>query len=109
MVSVVTSAQSMFAPLACPKEDSRRRVGGWRMQLERAQLERTTAARSRTPPVRVSRGCLEHLRDWGQGISSAPRVWRHAAAAVADGRTDTCIKRLHGCGTSQRDQNIAAN
>ena len=64
------------------------------MQVEAARLSRI---RQRSPSgSRQERlpsneadicGCVrEHIRDWSEGISSAPRIWRHVAASVADVR-----------------------
>ena len=64
------------------------------------------------PPTKVrkvSRMCMEHIRDWSEGISNAPRIWRHANATVIDGKGDPAISKLHACGNSDRDQNLARN
>ena len=102
MVSALTLVESMFAPLA--EQPLRRKTrGGWRQQVAAASTEPAMKKR------KMSNMCLEHIRDWSEGISSGPRIWRHAAAAVNDGNDDPGIGKLHACGNSERDQNIHNN
>ena len=102
MVPALTLVESMFAPLAeqPPRRKSR---GGWRQQLAAASTEPAPKKR------KMSSMCTEHIRDWSEGISSGPRIWRHANAAVNDGKGDPGIVKLHACGNSERDQHIHTN
>ena len=102
MVSAVTLVESMFAPLA--EQPLRRKArGGWRQQVAAASTEPATKKR------KMSDMCIEHIRDWSEGISNGPRIWRHAHAAVNDGNDDPGIGKLHACGNSERDQHIHNN
>ena len=92
----------MFAPLA-EQPLPRKTRGGWRQQVAAASTEPAPKKR------KMSNMCIEHIRDWSEGISSGPRIWRHAHATVSDGKADPGIVKLHACGNSERDQNIHTN
>ena len=54
----------------------------------------------------ISASVLEHLRGWGEGIASAPRIWRHIAAMVRDGRQEACIHKMHSMANGPSDHNF---
>ena len=102
----------MFKPIARPKADAH--TGGWRNQVEASRKRRATVVQSRPSGIlvpsadnfQISASVLEHLRDWGEGIASAPRIWRHIAAMVRDGRQDACIHKMHSMANGPSDHNF---
>ena len=98
----------IFAPIASHKRV--RKGGGWRAVAAR-EVANQDRERDRVPQRRQCRKGMGHLRDWSRGKVSAPHWWGHIANAVADDIADKItshplLLRLHGCGVSERDQNI---
>ena len=68
----------------------------------RAQaIEHDESRTGPTLPLRRCKAAEEHLRDWSQGLSSAPRVARHMAAMLADGRSEPMVHRMGRIGGMQ--------
>ena len=83
----------MNRPLDQPSSTSR--GGGWRQQAAR-HLDRERS-RVRQPTFGGNRRCKsaeEHLRDWAEGISSAPRVARHCVRMREDDFSAPMVLRL---------------
>ena len=79
-----------------PARRQRRRLGGWRQQLE-AGLEEA----GREEPGRPSRLAAGLLLEWADGGVSSQRLQEHMANAVADGLAHPMVSRLANVGAGQ--------
>ena len=97
---MVQSDLNMFSYLNRPLESrASSSSGGWRMRA--LAVEHNESRTGPTLSLRRCRAAEEHLRDWSQGLSSAPRVARHMAAMLADGRSEPMVHRMGRIGGMQ--------
>ena len=83
----------MNRPLDQPSSTSH--GGGWRQQAARhLGRERSRVRQSTFGGNRRCRSVEEHLRDWAEGISSAPRVARHCVRMREDDFSAPMVLRL---------------
>ena len=93
----------MFAFLNRPlsQQSSPSVRGGWRMRATRV-TQAAERSRSRSPK-RGHKRCKaaeRHLKDWAEGISSAPRICGHMKASCEDGPVLPMVHRLSRIGGS---------
>ena len=91
-------AMSVFSCLWQPPP--RARTGG---RWQRIAAERTAS------PIVPCNIVLRHLDDWSGGDISGIHLRRHMDSLLVDGFDHPSIRKLHGCGRSNIDQNSNHN